>query len=123
MDAGKLTWDVGGIRLWAEETQKTYVVARRHAMPVDEKSPTLTDDWNEVAQRGASYRGVAGHDSEFKNHWIADVAMAPGQTTPGADASASVLYSLGYGTEASKFPRDLADSFALIRGGTQVLER
>ena len=123
LDAGKLTWDVGGIRLWAEETQKTYVVARRHAKPVDDKSATLTDDWNEVARRGPSFRGVAGHDSEFKNYWIADVAMAPGQTTPGADATASVLYSLGYGTEASKFPRDLADTFALIRGGTQVLER
>jgi len=123
LDAGKLAWDVAGIRLWAEETQKTYVVARRHAKPVDDTSASLTDDWNEVAQRGSAFRGVAGHDSEFKNYWIADVALAPGQTTPGADASASVLYSLGYGTEASKYPRDLTDSFALIRAGTQVLER
>ncbi len=122
-DGSKLTWDVGEVRLWAEETQKTYVVARRHVKPADDTNPTLTEEWNEVAQRGSSYRGVAGHDSEFKNYWIADVAMAPGQTSAGADATASVLYSIGYGTEANKVPRELADSFALIRSGMQVLER
>ena len=39
--------------------------------------------------------------------------MTPAIASPGADATASVLYSIGYGTEANKVPRELADSFAL----------
>jgi serine protease Do len=123
MDGGKLAWDVGTLRVWKEETQKTYVLAERHSKPATDSDPRLEDTWSKLATRGPGYNGVGSHDAEFKNYWITDVASGPARTAPGADPPASVLYVIGYGTEASRYPRDLEGSLALIRGGLRVLER
>jgi serine protease Do len=123
MDGGKLAWDVGGVRVWKEEAQKSYVMAERHTKPAADSDRHLEELWSKISTRGPGYNGVAGHDAEFKSYWIMDVASGPAKSATATDADAAVLYVIGYGTEASRYPRDMEESLALIRGGLRVLER
>lgn len=123
MSGGKLAWDVGSLRLSREENQKTFVSVRRRPKPATNSDQHLEDEWTQISTRAAGYNGSATHDADFKNYWITDVVSAPRPSAPGVDPGAAVLYVIGYGTEASQVPRELAETLAILRGGTQVLER
>jgi hypothetical protein len=118
LDGARVTWDIGAVHLYADERQRSYVSLQRHPKPAAGADAEEKDTWSRLSTRGVGYNGIANHDADYQNYWIRDI-VPPGQ---GHLADAAVLYEIGLGTDTRSLPRDLEESLALIRGGTQVLE-
>jgi serine protease Do len=123
LDREQLNWDVGGVYLYKDTGHHTYVGIERHVKPANESATELLETWNQMHDRGPGYNRVAGHDDEFRNYWIHDVASAPAAGSPGIDPSAAVLYDVFYDTDASVYPSDLEERARRLIQATRVLER
>ncbi len=122
LDREQLDWDVGGVYLYKDTARHTYVGLERHIKPTDASAKDLLETWNQMRERGPGFNRVAGHDDEFRNYWIHDVAGPPSASTPGIDPAAGVLYDVFYDTDASAYPSDLEERERRLIKTTQVLE-
>lgn len=123
LDGQRLTWDVGGLQVYKDLDQQTYVGLERHVKPTDESARSLLQTWNQMRTHGAGFDGVAGHDADFRSYWIHDAVSAADLKEPGIDPNASVLYDVYYGTQGSVYPRDMEGTEHRLLEGTRILER
>jgi hypothetical protein len=122
-DGERLSWDVGGIYLYKDPDQHTYVGLQRHVKPADESARALMETWNNMRTHGPGFNRIAGHDTEFKQYWIHDAVSAARAQDPGNDPNASVLYDVFYITQDSVYPRDLEETERRLIQATRILER
>jgi serine protease Do len=123
LNGDKLTWDVGGVYVYADRDRHTYVGLQRHVKPANDSDKDLTDLWRRMSARGAGFARIAGHDEAYRNFWIHDAMSAASGKNPGIDPSASVLYDVFYGTQGSIYPRDMEDAERNLIQATRILER
>jgi hypothetical protein len=122
-DGERLSWDVGGLYVYKDLDQHTYVGLERHVKPADESARDLLETWNNMRSHGPGFNGVAGHDPEFKQYWIHDAVSAARVQNPGIDPDARVLYDVFYNTQDDVYPRDLEETERRLIQATRILER
>jgi len=123
MEGTRLTWDVGGVYVYADPDRRTSVGVERHVKPRDDAAKELLDVWTQMHERGPGFNGTAGHDEDFRHYWIHNVVSAPFPAKPDVDPQATVLYDVYYSTERSSFPMDLEDNERRLLRATHILER
>jgi len=122
LDGERLTWDVGGLQLYKDPDEHTYLGLQRHVKPADETARELLETWNNMRTHGPGFNRVAGHDTEFKSYWIHDALGAPQTGGPGNDPDDKVLYDVFYGTDANSYPQDVEETERRLIQATRILE-
>jgi hypothetical protein len=97
---GKLRWDAGALYYYKDQARHSWIGLERHVRPADDTARELLETWKRLSVRGPGFNGTAGHDEDFKNYWIHDAISAATPQHPGIDPTATVLYDIGYTTDA-----------------------
>jgi serine protease Do len=84
-DDGKVSWDVGDIRVQRDANDRDWINIERHVVPSEDLDDTYKSEWDKVVNRRHPYDGVirTGEDGTK----ITAVADTPGATAP------TLLYS------------------------------
>jgi hypothetical protein len=123
LEGKKLSWDIGGVYLYKDPDEHTFVGVSRHPKPREDASHDVLETWEQMRTHGPGFNRIAGHDPEFKSYWIHDSVSAPVLQNPGLDPDAAVLYDVFYSTSTSAYPQDLEEAERRLIQGTRVLER
>jgi S1-C subfamily serine protease len=120
---GKLRWDAGALYYYKDQARHSWIGLERHVRPADDTAGELLETWKRMSVRGPGFNGTAGHDEDFKNYWIHDAISAATAQHAGIDPAATVLYDIGYTTDAEVYPRKLEDIERRLIHGVHILER
>ncbi len=78
MDRGKITWDVGGLKLKPDRDKKTFVAAFRQPKPGEDAGKPLRDRWDHMLKQDDEFSGKLQHDNDLTDYWIRTVAHGDG---------------------------------------------
>ena len=105
MDRGKITWDVGGLKLKPDRDKKTFVAAYRQPKPGEDAGKQLRDRWDHMRKRDEEFNGKPGTTTTSPTtgsaRWRGRMAVRESPAPP--------QYELVYNIDRALLPRELED--------------
>jgi hypothetical protein len=119
MDRGKITWDVGGLKLKPDRDKKTFVAAFRQPKPGEDAGKQLRDRWDHMLHQDEEFSGKLQHDNDLTDYWIRTVAHGDG---PVESDPLRPQYELVYNIDRALQPQESDAIKGKLSGSFKITE-